>query len=207
MERPSRGFREGLRRELPAWRAEGLVTEGAARALEARYDLAARERGPSFLAVYVLGALLVGAGIVSLVAWHWDSMAAAAKLAVVGAAMIAAHVAGWLLWKGDRAPRLGHALAFLGTLVFGANVGLVAQIFHVSGAWWGGFGVFAAGALAGGLVYRSLPHHLLASALALGVFGTGFGNDHPAAGLVVLHLLGALFAVAAWRVPLARSRS
>lgn len=201
MERPSRGFREGLRRELPAWRAEGLVTDGAARALEARYDLATREAGPSLLAVYVLGALLVGAGVVSLVAWHWEELPAGAKLAIIGAAMVAAHVAGWTLWKGGRAPRLGHALAFLGTLVFGANVGLVAQIFHVSGPWWGGFGLFAAGALAAGLVYRSLPHHLLAALLSLGVFGAGFGNDHPAAGLALLYALAAIFAIAAWRVP------
>jgi uncharacterized membrane protein len=116
--------------------------------------------------------------------------------------MIAAHAGGWFLWKGSgRAPRLGHALAFLGTLVFGANVGLVAQIFHVSGPWWRGFGLFAAGALAAGLAYRSLPHHLLASALALGVFGAGFGSEHPAAGLALAYALAALFGVAAWRVP------
>ena len=38
MER-SREFTDGLRRELPVWKAEGIVTEGAARALAARYDL------------------------------------------------------------------------------------------------------------------------------------------------------------------------
>ena len=38
MER-SREFVEGLRRELPVWQAEGIVTPGAARALAARYDL------------------------------------------------------------------------------------------------------------------------------------------------------------------------
>jgi uncharacterized membrane protein len=184
------------------WRAEGLVTEGAARALEERYELAKAEAGPSFLAIYVLGALLVGAGIVSLVAWHWESLAAAAKLALIGGAMIALHAAGWSLWKGGgRAPRLGHALVFLGTLVYGANVGLVAQIFHVSGPWWSGFALFAAGALAAGLVYRSLPHHLLAATLALGVAGAGYANAHAVPGLVAVHLLAALFVVLAWRVP------
>jgi hypothetical protein len=38
MER-SHDFREGLRRELPVWQAEGIVTPGAARALGVRYDL------------------------------------------------------------------------------------------------------------------------------------------------------------------------
>ena len=35
----SREFVDGLRRELPVWKAEGIVTEGAARALVARYEL------------------------------------------------------------------------------------------------------------------------------------------------------------------------
>ena len=112
MERVSRGFREGLRRELPAWRAEGLVTDEAARALAGRYELAAAETGgPSFLAVYVLGALLVGAGVVSLVAWHWDAMGAAAKLATLGVAMVAAHGAGFALWKGSGRARAARARA------------------------------------------------------------------------------------------------
>jgi hypothetical protein len=38
MER-SREFREVLRRELPVWEGDGIVTPGAARALAARYDL------------------------------------------------------------------------------------------------------------------------------------------------------------------------
>jgi hypothetical protein len=201
MERPSRGFREGLRRELGAWRKEGIVTEQAARALEARYDLAAVDSGgPSFLAVYLLGALLVGAGVVSVVAWHWEGMAAAVKLAVIGSAMVAAHVVGFVLWKGTaRAPRLGHALAFLGTLVFGANIGLVAQIFHVSGTWYAAYGAFAAGALAAALLYGSLPHHLLAAGLALGVAGAGFAHDHAAPGLAVGYGLAAGFLVVAVR--------
>jgi hypothetical protein len=43
MER-SREFLEGLRRELPVWQAEGIVSPGAARALSVRYDLPAATR-------------------------------------------------------------------------------------------------------------------------------------------------------------------
>ncbi len=202
MERASRGFREGLRRELPAWRAEGLVTDEAARALAARYALAAAEAGgPSFLAVYVLGALLVGAGVVSLVAWHWDEMGAPAKLATLGAAMVAAHGAGFVLWKGTgRAERLGHALTVLGTLVFGASIGLVAQIFHVSGAWWGAFGAFTLGALAAALLYDSLPHLLLAAVAGLWLFGPGFASDHALPGVALGYAGGAAALALAWRV-------
>ena len=200
MERASRGFREGLRRELPAWRAEGLVTDETARALATRYDLASVEAGgPSFLAVYVLGALLVGAGVVSLVAWHWEAMSAPAKLATLAVAMIAAHGAGFALWRGGRSQRLGHALTVLGTLVFGASIGLVAQIFHVSGAWWGAFGAFTLGALAAALLYESLPHLLLSAIAGLWLFGPGLANDHAFVGVAlgVLPLLAAATAALA----------
>jgi uncharacterized membrane protein len=200
MERASRGFREGLRRELPAWRAEGLVTDETARALAARYDLASVEAGgPSFLAVYVLGALLVGAGVVSLVAWHWEAMSAPAKLATLAVAMIAAHGAGSALWRGGRSQRLGHALTVLGTLVFGASIGLVAQIFHVSGAWWGAFGAFTLGALAAALLYESLPHLLLAAVAGLWLFGPGLASDHALAGVGLGYAGGAAVAALAWR--------
>jgi hypothetical protein len=206
MAQHTRAFREGLRRELPRWREEGLVSPDAAAALHARYRLGERESGgPTLLPVYVLGALLVGAGVVSLVAWNWDAMSPAVKLAVIGAAMASCHVAGWVLWKGTgRAPRLGHAIALVGTLVFGANVGLVAQIFHVSGKWWGGFAAFAAGAFAAGILYESLPHHLLAAALGLGLAGPGFAHDHPAAGIAAGYVLAAVLVAIAWR---ARSRA
>jgi hypothetical protein len=201
----TRSFREGLKRELPRWRDEGLLSPDAASALHARYALGEVESGPGLLPVYVLGALLVGAGVVSLVAWHWESMADAAKLLVLGGVLVLCHAGGAWLWMGSgRAPRLGHAITFLGTLVFGASIGLVAQIFHVSGVWWGAFGAFAAGALGAGILYGSLPHHLLAAVLALGVFGPGFARDHPANGVALAYGLAALFLGLAL---LARSRA
>jgi hypothetical protein len=201
MEQTSRRFREGLRRELPRWTADGLVSPDAAAALHARYRLGEPEAvGPSLLAVYVLGALLVGAGVVSLAAWHWEALPAAGKLGILGGALLACHAGGFTLWKGTgRAPRLGHAVALLGTLVFGASIGLVAQIFHVSGAWWSGFALFAAGALAAGLLYRSLPHLLLAAALAFGIAGPGFAGVHPLGGVAAAWGLAALLAALAWR--------
>lgn len=201
MEPTSRRFREGLRRELPAWQRDGLVSPDAAAALFARYRLAEVDAGgPGLLPVYVLGALLVGAGVISLVAWNWEAMPAAAKLAVIGASMVGLHGGGFALWRGPgRMPRLGHALTLLGTLVFGAGVGLVAQIFHVSGVWWGGFAAFAAGALAAGLLYPSLPSLLLGAVLALGVAGPGLAQDHPAPGAAGGWALGVLLLALAWR--------
>lgn len=204
MEQTPRRFREELRRALPAWEREGLVAPEAAEVLRARYRLDAPDAdGPGLLPVYVLGALLLGAGVISLVAWHWESMPAAAKLLVIGVGLVAAHAGGHALWRG-RMPRLGHALCLLGTLVFGAGVGLVAQIFHVSGEWWAGFAAFAAGALLAGVLYPSVPTLILGAVLALGVAGPGLAQDHPLPGVALAWVLAIALLALAWR---ARSRA
>ena len=95
----SRAFRAGLRRELPQWRAEGLVDERAERELTTRYALDERGVDAATLAVYALGVALVGGGVISFVAWNWDRVPDAVKLLIGGSAMTAAHVGGWWLWR------------------------------------------------------------------------------------------------------------
>jgi hypothetical protein len=161
-----RAFRARLRAEIPLWRAENLVDERAAAALAARYRLNETGWKSSVAAIYLLGSLLVGGGIVSFVAWNWEALPAGAKLALLGTAMVAAHLAGYWLWRvRGNSPRLGHALVFLGTLVFGANVGLVAQIFHVHSDAMNGIGAWAIGAAVAGWALRSVPNALLAVSL------------------------------------------
>jgi uncharacterized membrane protein len=167
---PDRLFRSRLKRELPAWRAEGLVDDDAARKLIARYELDAPDeegRNLATLAVYILGVILIGGGVVSLIAWNWEALPASAKLLLVGAVMVAAHFYGYRGWKVDgRRPRLGHALTVLGTLIFGADIGLVAQVFHISGHWPDGFLAWAVGAYVAALAYGSVPQAVVAIATA-----------------------------------------
>ncbi len=157
-----RAFRARLRAELPRWRAEGLLDERAAALLAERYRLHEAGWKASVAAIYLLGVLLVGGGIVSFVAWNWEALPAGAKLALIGGAMVAAHLSGHWLWRvKGTSPRLGHALTFLGTLIFGANIGLVAQIFHLHSDAMKGIGAWAAGAALAGWALRSVPNALL----------------------------------------------
>jgi uncharacterized membrane protein len=193
-QRPPSRVRAFLRQELALWRAEGLVDERAAEALTRRYGLEEPEgSGLAVGALYVLAACLVGAGVISLVAWHWEEMPRGLRLGLLGGAVVGAHAAGYWMWKvTGRQPRLGHAVSFLGTLLFGAAIGLVAQIFHVSGVWYGFFGGWALGAFAAGVALPSLP--ALAFALVLGeyVWAPGYVLAHPARGELVAWGLGGL---------------
>jgi hypothetical protein len=191
---PSR-VRAFLRDELPRWRAEGILDDAGVEALSRRHLAEPESTGLAVAALYVLGSGMVGAGIISLVAWHWDELARWVRLAILGVALVAAHGVGFWMWQAQgRRPRLGHAVSLLGTVIFGASIGLVAQLFHVSGPWYGLFGAWALGALAAGLVLPSLPALGLAMVLALYVWGPGFVGDHPgeADALAWLVLVGAM---------------
>lgn len=196
---PSR-VRAFLREELPRWHAEGILDEQGAETLARRYLAESETTGVAVAALYLLAACMVGAGIISLVAWHWDELARGVRLAILGAALVAAHGVGFWMWQvRGRHPLLGHAISLLGTLIFGASIGLVAQIFHVSGPWYGAFGAWGLGALVAGLVLPSLPALALAMVLGLFVWGPWYVADHAAVGDAVAWLLGGVSLALAFR--------
>ncbi len=203
-ERAGAAFRSGLRAELPRWRADGLVDERVERVLAERYRLAEKSTDLATTAVYVLGALLVGGGVISFVAWNWAEIPDAAKLVLIGGAMVAAHVVGWRMWKVTGAwPRVGHALTFVGTLIYGADIGLVAQIYNIHSNWYSGIGLWALGAAVAAWALRSLPNAALAVVLAT-IWGVGFTDDHakwiPIAPCLVVAAFLPLAWIGRWRI-------
>jgi uncharacterized membrane protein len=164
------GFRRRLRDELALWRTEGLVAPEQADALASRYrlaDLAKESTNTLLLSVYIVGALLVAGGVVSFVAAHWDGLPAVPKIVLIVLAMLACHGGGFYLWKVRQThPWLGHALIVLGTLVFGANLGLMAQIFNIHSNVYNGVAAWAVGAMAVAYAVGSVPNALLAVVLS-----------------------------------------
>ncbi len=201
-----RAFATRLHRELPTWQREGIIDAPGAEAIRARHPadaLAHHDRAA--IAVYVLGALLVGGGVISFVAWNWASMPDALKLTMIGSAMVAAHGGGWWLWKGaGTSPRLGHALTLLGTLIFGANIGLVAQIFHVSSTPWHGVAAWAFGAAVAAVAYRSAPTGVLATLVATSAANLAIGGEQTMDVALAPYVVAVVAAACAWA---ARSRA
>ncbi|HOL89350.1 MAG TPA: DUF2157 domain-containing protein [Anaerohalosphaeraceae bacterium] len=178
---PSVWFRKRLKSELPILEAEGLLSAEQAAAVRQRYRLdalASESTGALLTTIYFIGATLVGIGIISFVAAHWTYLSRELKLTLILGVMLAAHISGFLLWKvSGRWPKLGHTLVLLGTLIFGANIGLVAQIFHVQSNFYNGFAAWTLGAVAVAWAVRSVPNAVL-GLITAAVFG--FGNlDSP----------------------------
>jgi len=155
-----------LRQEIERWRAAGLIDQALAATLAARYPPPQAGRAWGQLIFSVIGAGIAGLGIILFFAYNWEALPKAAKLGLVFVSLIAAHGAG--IWTGARAdgPRhLSEALHVLGTMLFGAGIWLVAQIYHIDGHYPDGLFVWSLGALALAWALQSATQGLLAVAL------------------------------------------
>jgi uncharacterized membrane protein len=189
-------FRSTLKGELPVWIEQGFLTEEAAGRLSTIYKLdeLGKESSQTLAAViFTIGGLLVGGGVISFVAANWEILPTTIKIFFLFAALLGFHLTGYWLRYRRNSPRLGHALLFCGCLVFGANIGLLAQIFNISGTWHRAYAVWAIGSLAMAWAVRSW----LIGALALGlsfIWFVGFaGDDHEELATIYPFLLAGFF--------------
>ena len=178
----SRQFRAQLQRELPQWIERGIIAESSAAQLSEQYRLGEinRDIGRLFsLTIMIIAGLLIGGGIITFVAAHWESIPPAVKIAGGLVLLIAAYSAGWRMIATPRRERLGHALLFLGTLIFGANIGLFAQVFNVHSEWYRGCGAWAVGAFAIAWAAQSLSAGIVALVVSF-AWAMGAGEDKQA---------------------------
>ncbi len=129
-------FAARIRREIEAWRAEGMISAEVAEVLLARYESTEAERRSFSLnrlagILAVMGAVLVGLGVVGLVAVNWSEISDLAKLVMMVTCTAASYVSGWLLAYRVGYARVGIALILLGAILFGASIHLIAQSFNV----------------------------------------------------------------------------
>lgn len=145
-----------LRSESESWVAGGQITAEQRTAILALYpEEPGAERDRLILILSILGALLVGAGVILYLAANWPRLGAGLKVSLILTGVVAAYGSGYYLQfvKGNY-PRVGAALIFLGALFYGAGIWLIAQIFHLSGDATG-YLVWGLGALPVAWVTRS----------------------------------------------------
>ena len=134
-EREDRHFESRMRGEIAAWRSEGLISQEVSETLLARYASTEVERRSFSLnrlaGILAVMGVLVGLGIVGLVAVNWSEISDLAKLVMMVACTAASYAAGWLLAYRMGYARVGVALILLGAILFGASIHLIAQSFNV----------------------------------------------------------------------------
>ena len=155
-----------LRQEIQHWLADGIIDTGQARQLNDRYPLADSNTSWGKIIFSAIGALLIGLGVILFFAYNWDAMHRLVKLSIVLSMVVISHGIGWYLsFQRPHSQHLGESLHLLGTLLFGAGIWLIAQIYHIDEHYPNGILIWSLGAMAMAWVLNSTVHALLAMAL------------------------------------------
>lgn len=130
-----------LAEQLPTWEQEGIVTADGARRLRERY-VAEPRGGLAQMIVGAVGALLIGTGLIALLASNWDEFPRWVRIALaLGPLAVTQAVSWWVLGKAEAAkPWEREAAAVMQTLA-------VVAAFAILAFRQGRFAVFAVAAV------------------------------------------------------------
>ena len=127
---------QGLYGELPQLVAQEVLTPEVAERLHAHYGAVEPAR-PARLAVVlfgVFGALLIGAGVILVLAHNWEDLSRPVRAGLSFLPLaVAQGLAAWALAKRSQSVAWREGAASLVFLLIGASISLVAQTYNISG--------------------------------------------------------------------------
>src|SRR5580704_16896609 len=191
-----RAYRQRLDGDLARWQADGVISAEIGSAI--RNALPPLGAGVNVAVVVgILGVLLIAAAFLAFVAANCTDIARPLRFAILLAGIAAAYGTGTWFARGGRAV-LADLCASVGSIVFGAAIALVGQMYHLGDDFAAGMLLWASGALAAAALTGS--RGALAVALAAGCIWSGaraYGTfDVPHLPFVTFWLLGAALALA-----------
>lgn len=99
-------------------------------------------KGQLITTVAVLGSLLLGLGVILMIASNWQDIGRWLKVGLIFSILFLTYGLSYYLEHKRNSPRIGRALVFLGTLMLGAAIVLIQQIFNIvtesnnTMLWW-----------------------------------------------------------------------
>lgn len=125
-----------LAEQIPAWEREGIITAEGARRLRERYATEPRG-GLAQMIVGAVGALLIGTGLIAVLASNWDDLPRWVRLALALGPLAASQaVSWWVLGRGEAAKTWQREVAALvQAFTAGAAMAIVSQIYNLPGEW------------------------------------------------------------------------
>ncbi len=148
-----RFYAKRLERDLKRWHEKGWVTGEGYRAILAEQRQGSKLTASAALAA--IGAVLLGFAAMSFVAANWNEIPRIFRVAMLLAGLWTAHGSAAYLYKREL-PDFAQAAVLTGSLIFGAAVMLVSQMYHIdSGNLPGFMFLWMSGAAAAGILFRS----------------------------------------------------
>ena len=161
-------FLKHLTNEIPAWIEKGWLTqENSTKIVEHTASQEQALSGKLTLVLAILGVLLLGAGVIMFFASNWQAIPKLGKLALLFGTMWATFALAGYWLTAQRSPHLGEAMLLLGIIFFGANIHLIAQIYHIDAHYPDGVLLWSLGALLTAWLLNSQAALIAALLLAL----------------------------------------
>ncbi|MAG11295.1 MAG: hypothetical protein CMI52_00600 [Parcubacteria group bacterium] len=123
------------KKDVEEWVREGTITQAQADKMLADTKVKKEKaRTNSMVTTFsTIGAISLGIGAVLFVASNWDAMSNLLKIFIlVGSTFLATFIGYYLKYVKKNLPVVGASLLFLGTLLFGATLFLVTQMYHIN---------------------------------------------------------------------------
>ena len=170
-----------LQSEIKTWVSEGLIDRTTGQLLAERYPSASgKSWGVSLLTA--IGAIIFGLGVILFFAYNWDDLPKFAKLTMIFLSLIGFHLLGWYCSVRSLEQRnLSEGFHLIGTMMFGAGIFLIAQIYHLNEHYPVAILVWGVGALLFAWALPSVIQGIIAACL-ISVWGFSeiidFSNLH-----------------------------
>lgn len=155
--------RKAWEEKLDGWIARGWVN--ATHRQDILDDMQAPARLSGGPMLVTLGIVLLLFGVVSVLASNWELIPRPVRLGVLVSALAISYLAAWMALRKPGHEVIGHGLMLLGAGLFGVNVMLIAQMYHIDEHAPTGVLAWALGALAASFAAQSRPPLWLAFGL------------------------------------------
>jgi uncharacterized membrane protein len=118
-------------KDIERWVAAGLIDRATADRLNAELDSRPGKFGLGAV-LGVLGAVLLGAALLSFVAANWETFPRLLRVGFILAVIIAGYIGGaWRAGQGDEL--FANVLYLIAAFAFGGGIALIGQMYHLSG--------------------------------------------------------------------------
>jgi uncharacterized membrane protein len=162
-------YRQRLEADLARWQADGVITPVVGNSI--RNSLApVTPRIQIAVVVGIVGGLLIGAAFLAFVAANWIEIARPVRFCMLLVGIAGAYgIGGWFVRRDQ--PVLADLAVTIGTIIYGAAIVLLGQMYHLGDDFAAGMLLWSGGALAAAALTGS--RGALAVALGAGSIWSG----------------------------------
>lgn len=132
-----------LKEELLKHKRKGVISEDQFGEIMSAYK---EKEGLNFIKVILtVGAVLVGLGVLSFIASNWVYMSKSIKMIIIFVALGSALLTSYK--TEEEYPKISKAFLYLSSMIYGAGIFLIGQIFHLGGSLGDAFLLWTIGAV------------------------------------------------------------